>query len=229
MRNRKMNMKKSNVIITAIISITTILLGVAFMPFANNFNAVSTTMPVAENNYYAPGFEEDEALDDNTKSDSIDINKSENPAIQSTEKQNAHTFTLIKSNGLANSSVTEATTAQTGEFMLGDVDRNGEISIADATQVQKMIAYLIEPTPESNALADVNADNKVNILDATLIQMYCCGLIDSFAGSEPTTEPTNSIEGTTTNTETSTSAIDSSDLPPKAPVQNGEWGASVKN
>ncbi|MGN0491393.1 dockerin type I repeat-containing protein [Ruminococcus sp.] len=228
MSKRKMKMKKSNVIITAIFSIT-ILLGFALMPFVNSYNAASDTTPVAENNYYAPGFEEDEALDENTKADSTDINKSENPAIQSTENKNAHTFTLIKSNGLTNSSVTEATTAQAGEFMLGDVDRNGEISIADATHIQKMIAYLIEPTPESNALADVNADNKVNILDATLIQMYCSGLIDSFAGSEPATEPTNPIEDTTANTETSTSVTDSSDLPPKAPVQNGEWGVSVKN
>ena len=227
MSKQKMKMKKSNVIITAIFSIT-ILLGFALMPFVNSYNAASAKTPVAENNYYAPGFEEDEALDENTKADSTDINKSENPEIQSAENKNAHTFTLIKSNGLTNSPDTEATT-QAGEFMLGDVDRNGEISIADATQVQKMIAYLIEPTPESNALADVNADNKVNILDATLIQMYCSGLIDSFAGSEPTTEPTNPIESTTANTETSTSVTDSSDLPPKAPVQNGEWGVSVKN
>ena len=227
MSKRKMKMKKSNVIITAIFSIT-ILLGFALMPFVNSYNAASAKTPVAENNYYAPGFEEDEALDENTKADSTDINKSENPAIQSAENKNAHTFTLIKSNGLTNSPDTEATT-QAGEFMLGDVDRNGEITIADATQIQKIIAFLIDSTSESNALADVNADNKVNILDATLIQMYCSGLIDSFAGSEPTTEPTISIEGTTTNTETSTSAIDSSDLPPKAPIQDGEWGAPVKN
>lgn len=205
MRNRKKNMKKSNIFLSVIISITTISLGILSTLFVNNYNAASTTTPVVENNIYeAPGFEEDEELDENMKSNNADKNKSENTATQSTVKKNTKNFNLLK---------TETATIQAGEFKLGDVDRNGEISIADATQVQKIIAYLIEPTPESNALADVNADNKVNILDATLIQMYCSGLIDSFVGSEPSTEPT----------------YDPSDLPPKAPVQDGEWGASVKN
>ena len=113
--------------------------------------------------------------------------------------------------------------------MLGDVDLNGEISIADSTQIQKIIAYIIEPTSESSELADVNSDNLVNILDATLIQMYCAGLIDSFVSSEPTTEPTKSTEDTTLNTTPSTLNQDVADLPPKSPNQNGEWGASVKN
>ena len=218
MRNRKMNMKKSYVIVTAVFSITTILLGFVLMTFVNSYNAASTTTPVAENNYYAPGFEEDEALDDNTKSNTTYKNKSQNPAIQSTTKNNAQKFNLLK-----------AESAQSGEFKLGDVDRNGEINIADSTQVQKIIAYLIEPTSETIALADVNADDKVNILDATLIQMYCAGLNKSFGSSEPTTEPTKSTEDTTLNTIPSTSNSGSAGLPPKAPGQNGEWGASVQN
>lgn len=205
MRNRKMAMKKSNIFLSVVISITTISLGIVSTLFVNSYNAASTTTPVVENNSYeAPGFEEDETLDENIKSNITDIIKSENPVIQSTAKKNTQKFNLLK---------TETATIQTGVFKLGDVDRNGEISIADATQIQKMIAYLIEPIYESSVLADVNADNKVNILDATLIQMYCSGLIDSFVSSEPSTEPTDAP----------------SDLPPKTPVQDGEWGASVKN
>ena len=205
MRNRKMAMKKSNIFLSVIISITTISLGIVSTLFVNSYNAASTTMPVVKTNIYeAPGFEEDEALDENMKSNSTDKNKSENPAILSTAKKNTQKFNLLK---------TETATIQTGEFKLGDVDRNGEISIADATLVQKIIAYLIEPTDEMTLAADVNADNMVNILDATMIQMYCGGIIGSFVSSEPSTEPTN----------------DPSDLPPKAPVQDGEWGASVKN
>ncbi|MGN1112412.1 MAG: dockerin type I repeat-containing protein, partial [Acutalibacteraceae bacterium] len=127
------------------------------------------------------------------------------------------------------SDTAEEEKTQATDYMLGDVDCNGEISIADSTQVQKIIAYLIEPTSESSALADVNADNLVNILDATLIQMYCAGIIDSFVSSEPTTEPTGPTEDTTSNTTPSTSNNDLADLPPKAPSQNGEWGAAVKN
>ena len=205
MRNRKMAMKKSNIFLSVIISITTISLGIVSTLFVNSYNAASTTMPVVKTNIYeAPGFEEDEALDENMKSNSTDKNKSENPAILSTAKKNTQKYNLIKA---------ETATIQTGEFMLGDVDGNSEISIADATQVQKIIAYLIEPTDEMTLAADVNADNMVNILDATMIQMYCGGIIGSFVSSEPSTEPTN----------------DPSDLPPKAPVQNGEWGISVKN
>lgn len=205
MRNRKIAMKKSNIFLSVIISITTISLGIVSTLFVNSYNAASTTMPVVKTNIYeAPGFEEDEALDENMKSNSTDKNKLENPAILSTAKKNTQKFNLLK---------TETATIQTGEFKLGDVDRNGEISIADATLVQKIIAYLIEPSYELSVPADVNADNKVNILDATLIQMYCSGLIDSFVSTEPSTEPTNYP----------------SDLPPKAPVQDGEWGASVKN
>ncbi|MGN1433523.1 MAG: dockerin type I repeat-containing protein [Ruminococcus sp.] len=222
MSKQKMNMKKSNVIITAIISITTILFGIIFMFLVNN-HYTAATMTTESNPYEVPGFEEDEALE-------------ESPYSNNTYKNNARVtnsavseFKINTSIKAALSNTTEESDTQATNYMLGDVDRNGEITIADATQIQKMIAFLIDSTSESNALADVNADNKVNILDATLIQMYCSGLIDSFVSLEPTTEPTIPIEGTTTNTETSTSVIDSSDLPPKAPIQDGEWGASVKN
>ena len=205
MRKRKMTMKKSNILLVAIISITTISLGVVSTLFVNNYNAASTTTPVVENNIFeAPGFEEDEELDENMKSYSTDKIQSENPTTQLSVKQSKQKYNLIKA---------ETATIQSEEFMLGDVDGNGEISIADATQVQKIIAYLIEPTDEMTLAADVNADNMVNILDATMIQMYCGGIIGSFVSSEPSTEPTN----------------DPSDLPPKAPVQDGEWGISVKN
>lgn len=222
MSKRKMKMKKSNVIITAIISITTIIFGIIFMFLVNNYYTAATT-PAESNPYETPGFEEDEELEESPNSNNTYKNNSRvtNSAVSE--------FKINTSIKAALSNTMKESDTQETNYMLGDVDRNGEITIADATQIQKIIAFLIDSTSESNALADVNADNKVNILDATLIQMYCSGLIDSFAGSEPTTEPTISIEGTTTNTETSTSAIDSSDLPPKAPIQDGEWGASVKN
>ena len=205
MRNRKMTMKISNILLSAIISITTISLGVVSTLFVNNYNAASTTTPVVENNSYEnPGFEEVEELDENMKSYSTDKIQSENPTTQLSVKQSKQKYYLIKA---------ETATIQTEEFMLGDVAGNGEISIADATQVQKIIAYLIEPTDEMTLAADVNADNMVNILDATMIQMYSGGIIGSFVSSEPSTDPTN----------------DPSDLPPKAPVQDGEWGISVKN
>ena len=224
MRNRKMAMKKSNIFLSVIISITTISLGIVSTLFVNSYNAASTTMPVVKTNIYeAPGFEEDEDLEESQNSNSTYKN---NARVTNGAVSEFKINTSIKS---ALSNTTEESKTQETNYMLGDVDLNGEISIADSTQIQKIIAYIIEPTSESSELADVNSDNLVNILDATLIQMYCAGLIDSFVSSEPTTEPTKPTEDTTLNTTPSTSNQDVADLPPKAPNQNGEWGASVKN
>lgn len=52
----------------------------------------------------------------------------------------------------------------------GDVDKNGTLNILDATQIQKILAKLVEADDEQNQLSDFNCDKKINILDATEIQ-----------------------------------------------------------
>lgn len=224
MYNRNTNIKNNNIVSIIIISIITISLSIIFMFLFNNYYTAATMPSVAESNpYEVPGFEEDEDLEESQNSNSTYKN---NARVTNGAVSEFKINTSIKS---ALSNTTEESKTQETNYMLGDVDLNGEISIADSTQIQKIIAYIIEPTSESSELADVNSDNLVNILDATLIQMYCAGLIDSFVSSEPTTEPTKSTEDTTLNTTPSTLNQDVADLPPKAPNQNGEWGASVKN
>ena len=64
--------------------------------------------------------------------------------------------------------------------LLGDVNLDGAINVADATLVQMSIADLSELSDEESANADVNSDGKINVEDATLIQMFAANLIDSF-------------------------------------------------
>lgn len=56
---------------------------------------------------------------------------------------------------------------------IGDVDKQGAVTILDATMIQKSIALVSEPLDKlSRRNADTNGDGKINILDATKIQKY---------------------------------------------------------
>ena len=57
-----------------------------------------------------------------------------------------------------------------GKEIIGDVNSDGKLSVADATIIQKYLADLIELTAEQLSLADVNGDGFVNVSDATAIQ-----------------------------------------------------------
>ncbi len=73
---------------------------------------------------------------------------------------------------------TEATGTTDSEYALGDVDRDGKISIFDATAIQKYVAKIAGIIDEEYPyLADVNMDEKINIKDATVIQKYLALLI----------------------------------------------------
>ena len=60
--------------------------------------------------------------------------------------------------------------AQWKKLQLGDIDMDGEVTIMDATLVQKYIAHLEDLTDQQKRLADVNGDGEITILDATEIQ-----------------------------------------------------------
>ena len=63
------------------------------------------------------------------------------------------------------------------DYLLGDVDGDGEMSIMDATEIQMIIAGLKEPAYENAILAaDVDGDGEMSIMDATEIQMIIAGL-----------------------------------------------------
>ena len=59
----------------------------------------------------------------------------------------------------------------TPSYADGDVNRDGIVSIADVTAVQKYLVELLALDQAQLLLADVNHDGEVSIADATLIQM----------------------------------------------------------
>lgn len=65
-------------------------------------------------------------------------------------------------------------------FAIGDVNSDGDISVVDATLVQKYIVGLENLKDLQKKSADVNDDNEISVVDATLIQKYVVGL-DNFA------------------------------------------------
>ena len=69
------------------------------------------------------------------------------------------------------------------EYFLGDIDGDGEVSVLDATYIQKYIALL--PVPEYElAAADTEGDGEISVLDATLIRKWIAMLLtDSDIGT----------------------------------------------
>ena len=53
---------------------------------------------------------------------------------------------------------------------IGDVDRDYEVTVIDATVIQKCLASLKELDTLSRYLGDVDGEDGLNIIDATLIQ-----------------------------------------------------------
>ena len=64
--------------------------------------------------------------------------------------------------------------------MLGDVDGDGEVTIIDATEVQRHIAQISVFNDAQFKVADVDRDGEVAILDASDIQRYVAQIITEF-------------------------------------------------
>lgn len=78
---------------------------------------------------------------------------------------------------------TQPTTAQpatepSGNAVYGDVNGDGDITVVDATLVQKHVVQLETLSADKQILADVNGDNTISVVDATLIQKYIVQLKD---------------------------------------------------
>ena len=63
-----------------------------------------------------------------------------------------------------------------GGYKIGDVNRDKEINVKDATLVQKVVAMLEKLSFEQLPLADNDFDGQVTIKDATYIQKVVAGL-----------------------------------------------------
>ena len=105
-------------------------------------------------------------------------------------------------------SPTQPTTAQpatepSGNAVYGDVNGDGDITVVDATLVQKHVVQLETLSADKQILADVNGDNTISVVDATLIQKYIVQLKDwgrtgdVYQAEQPTTPEPTSAEPTT--------------------------------
>lgn len=103
---------------------------------------------------------------------------------------------------------TQPTTAQpatepSGNAVYGDVNGDGDITVVDATLVQKHVVQLETLSADKQILSDVNGDNTISVVDATLIQKYVVRLEDwgrtgdVYQAEQPTTPEPTSAEPTT--------------------------------
>lgn len=63
-------------------------------------------------------------------------------------------------------------------YILGDVDNDGDISVMDTTQVQMIIAQIIEGDDKTTLRGDIDRDDVLSIMDATSIQRYVASYDD---------------------------------------------------
>ena len=82
----------------------------------------------------------------------------------------------VSSDNTEPSSTEEITTTPCPEYEKGDVNRDFDVNIKDATAIQKHVAALITLNEYELILADYNDDLDVNIKDATAIQKFIAGI-----------------------------------------------------
>ena len=63
------------------------------------------------------------------------------------------------------------------EYLKGDVDNDGEITIKDATSIQSYIAKFVIDAEFNKDIADIDNDSEVTIKDATNVQMIVAKLV----------------------------------------------------
>ena len=80
---------------------------------------------------------------------------------------------------------TEPTTHPGTEYIIGDVDLNGKISVKDATIIQKYVAHLVILSHNQLYVANCDSMGGVNVKDATLIQKYVANFpVESLVGQK---------------------------------------------
>ena len=148
--------------------------------------------------------------DENQAASDFDLSTSANTRVIISEKGEATDVTKGSAAEPTTKPVpsTQPTTAQpatepSGNAVYGDVNGDGDITVVDATLVQKHVVQLETLSADKQILADVNGDNTISVVDATLIQKYVVQLKDwgrtgdVYQAEQPTTPEPTTAEPTT--------------------------------
>ena len=65
-------------------------------------------------------------------------------------------------------------------FMYGDVNMDGNVTVADVALIQRYVSALTTLSADQLVIADVNYSGTVTASDATAIQKYLAGIQDYF-------------------------------------------------
>ena len=94
-----------------------------------------------------------------------------------------NTYRVTKITGAVTVSVT-TTESETASYILGDADSDGDVTIIDATYIQRALVGITVTSDFTEAAADVDGDGDMTILDVTLIQRYLVGIDVPYAIGE---------------------------------------------
>lgn len=64
--------------------------------------------------------------------------------------------------------------------ILGDVDKDGSVTVMDATLIQRALIQQYDISEEDKWRADVDRDEEITVVDATIIQRFVADIIDKF-------------------------------------------------
>ena len=106
----------------------------------------------------------------------------------------------------------QPTTAPISTVLIGDVNLDDEITVDDATEIQRYLVDMITLSDKALVAADTDGDNGIDISDATRIMFYLVDLTDRsgkcgeyYGDVEPTTVPSTTVQPTTSQPTTAAS------------------------